>query len=65
MKLTRTQLRKLIQEAMYDPRPGLEKRQQAYDALPSEERELIEPFLSSSDEENIGQGEEIVDALTG
>ncbi len=64
MKLTKRQLITLIQEAMYDPRPGLKKRQQAYDALPSETRDKIEPFLLSDDEENIGQGEEIVDALT-
>ena len=65
MKITRKRLIRLIKEAMYDPRQGLQKRQQAYDEFPPETRDKLEPFLSSDDEVNQKQGHGLIDALTG
>tara|TARA_B100002019_G_scaffold92475_1_gene79803 strand:- start:25 stop:669 length:645 start_codon:yes stop_codon:yes gene_type:complete len=64
MKITRKRLISLIKEAMYDPRQGLQKRQQAYSALPLEDQEAIDPLLSSDDEFSREQGEMFVDSMT-
>ena len=65
MKITRKRLIRLIKEAMYDPRQGLQKRQQAYDEFPPETRDKLETFLSSDDEVNQKQGHSLIDSLTG
>ena len=65
MKITKRQLIRLIKEAMYDPRQGLQKRQQAYSDLPPEAREKIDPLTTSSDVASQKQGHGLIDALTG
>lgn len=64
MKITRRQLRKLIAEVMYNPLPGLEKREQDFKDLDQATQAKINSLINSEDESFNIMGNELKDTLT-
>lgn len=65
MKLTRNKIRKLIQEAVFDYKSSLDKREDALKNLDPDIQQGISRFLNSDDDQTLSQGHELIDSLTG
>lgn len=65
MKLTKKKIKQLIQEAVFDYKTSLDKREDDFKNLDSDMQQGIARFLDSADTDTVAQGHELVDTLTG
>jgi len=64
MKLTRNQIKKIIQEAVFDYKTALDRRQEKYKSLDSAIRQKIDPIVMHADPSVQAQGHELIDVFT-